>query len=222
MTEPTPIATSMDYWRERVEQAASVATPLDERVSPFAYDAVEPDPEWIKAANWGRYAALIPARFQEATADQLDGELAQLVSRWVAGGFTSNALLLGNVGVGKTHAAIAMLRLAAEVGYSIRFSPVVELLDQLRPGSSGGDIEQALRPDVLVLDDLGGEKPTDWTAERLYAVVNRRWLEQRPTIATSNLDAEALEQAVGSRTWSRLYHGAERLKLAGSDRRRVA
>lgn len=176
------------------------------------------DPHWLKARHLERqWRDAIPARFRDATVEDLDGPVADLADGWDR---QSNVLLLGAVGVGKTHAAIAIARQGAEEGQQVAFHPAVELLDELRPG--GGDpntLDKTCGVDVLVLDDLGLERPTDWTAERLYLLVNRRWLERRPTIVTSNLAPEALQESVGQQLWSRLYHDAETLKMAGDDRR---
>lgn len=97
----------------------------------------------------------------------------------------------------------------------------VELLDLLRPGGPEGALYDLADLELLILDDLGSERPTEWTAERLYALVNRRWLEERPTIVTSNLASGELQQAVGPRVYSRLVgNGSVGIGLSGPDRRR--
>jgi DNA replication protein DnaC len=74
--------------------------------------------------------------------------------------------------------------------------------------------------DLLVLDDLGGGKTTDWTADTLYRLVDTRWAYQRPIIATTNLTAPDLREAVGARVASRLAAGVQ-VALKGDDRRRA-
>jgi DNA replication protein DnaC len=112
------------------------------------------------------------------------------------------------------------------------FWPVVELLDALRPGGDPETLAQAVTVDVLILDDLGTEKPTEWTFERLYAVVNRRWLEELPTVGTSNLpasrksapdgyDGPTLDEVLGPRMFSRLVGGSVPIRMSGPDRRRT-
>jgi DNA replication protein DnaC len=102
-----------------------------------------------------------------------------------------------------------------------------ELLDQIRPSGSHPDaaMQRAISVPLLVLDDLGGERPTDWTLERLFVVVNRRWLEGRPIIASSNLAVDngqgPLPDAIGARTYSRLVGDAVVVQMAGRDLRRV-
>jgi hypothetical protein len=215
MAEPTSIATITPSISARIERLAERAasgelpTELSRPAGlepPMPRDGVPPG---------------IPSRFAGARLGQLDGHIRELATSWVDGGMNANVVLLGSVGTGKTHAACAMAIAAHQAGSTVVFAPVVELLDGLRPGGDPQAMHRAIHANVLVLDDLGGERPTDWTGERLYAVINRRWLEQRPTIATSNLAPDALEAAVGPRAWSRLYHGALRLRVAGDDRRRT-
>lgn len=172
-----------------------------------------------------RWETAVPHRFVGARAEQLDGVIAEACAEWRKEPWR-NLILLGSVGTGKTHAAAAMLRLAAEQDYRIAFYPVVELLDAMRPHGDPDAYERCERVHYLVLDDLGAERPTDWTAERLYALVNRRWLENRPTIVTSNLSAAngkgPFVDAVGQRMYSRLVHDAVIAQAAGQDRRRAS
>lgn len=169
---------------------------------------------------WQSYA---PARFRDAHTDDLDGPLAAAFAVW-RDTPRRNWVMLGAVGTGKTHAAAAVLRRAFAAGWSGAFWPVVELLDAMRPGGDGSVYDHCTGVDLLVLDDLGSERPTDWTAERLYALVNRRWLEERPIVVTSNLSAAEgkgpFVDAVGPRMYSRLVHGAVVTQVAGMDRRR--
>jgi DNA replication protein DnaC len=215
MGEPTKIAEAVPEGLRERAYARSKLPPKPEPEEPDYQAELEAE----RNARWPHVA---PARFVNAKVEDLSLDLRKLATRWEDTGFTSNVLLLGSVGVGKTHAAVAMARRAFETGRRMRFVPVVELLDAMRPGGDPVAFDRAVEVDVLVLDDLGGERPTDWSGERLYALINRRWLEERATVATSNLDASKLESAVGARVWSRLYHDALRLKIGGEDRRRAA
>lgn len=210
MPDPTRAADSIpNDLRSRALARAEQTAVKNPNIAPKADPAAQRDP----------VPATIPRRFRQASYSQLSPEIAQLVDDWTAAGMTANVMLLGSVGVGKTHAACVMAILAHQAGSRVRFAPVVELLDQLRPGGDPQALQRACDVDVLVLDDIGVEKPTDWTGERLYAVINRRWLEERPTIATSNLPLELAKERVGAQAWSRLYHGALRLAVSGKDRR---
>lgn len=178
----------------------------------------------------------IPRRFRGAKLADLDTEhldARRQLEEWSSDPKGRNLVLVGPVGVGKSLAAVA----AARTRYfdhreSVRFWPVLELLDCLRPDGTEGTLSQAMDAGLLILDDLGAEKPSEWTSERIFSLVNRRWLEGRPTIATSNLPAtrkvappghqgRTLEEAVGPRVWSRLMgNGTVIVRMTGPDRRR--
>jgi len=213
MAEPTALSDVLSDVSRAARQRAEAARRRDEPL---------PQGPSVEDYEIDRGSPPVPRRFVEARTSDLDDDAAKLVSEWSEGGMTANVLLLGTVGVGKTHTACALAREAWEAGRGVWFQPVVELLDRLRPDGDPNAMDKATGVDVLVLDDLGGERPTDWTGERLYAIVNRRWLEQRPTIVTANLSAPDLERAVGPRVWSRLYHQAIRLAIGGDDRRKAS
>ena len=177
---------------------------------------VHVDQQATRAAAWPNH---VGRRFADARIDQLQGTLAQVASGWDG---TSNVLLLGNVGVGKTHAAAAMAyRSHVEHGRTLIFRSAPLLLDGMRPGRDGSEQsrDRAIRVDLLVIDDLGSEKTSDWTGEQLGIVVDERYRDCRPTIVTSNLGPDRLRESIGERAWSRLYEGAVRHTIGGDDRR---
>ena len=103
-------------------------------------------------------------------------------------------LLHGRHGVGKTHLAVAILKEVIRTkGARGFFYETRELLKLVRDTYAGGDATEmeVLRPvldaDLLVLDDLGAEKTSEWVQETLGLVVNTRYSERRPTIFTTNL-----------------------------------
>lgn len=175
-----------------------------------------------RAESW---VTMCPSRFHgvswEWLGDQHPPEVLDALMRWASLDPRPNLVLLGPVGTGKTGAAI----LACESdwrrhGQAMEFWPVVELLDGLRP-DGGVSLDRLVKVPRAVLDDLGAEKGSEWTQQQLYAVLNRRWLEQRATIVTSNLEPGPLAAAVGERLFSRLMgDGAVVVRLGGRDRRR--
>jgi DNA replication protein DnaC len=140
--------------------------------------------------------------------------------------------LIGPPGVGKTHIAVAVLRhvvttqAARGLFYDVRdllriirstYNPVVRTaeMDILRP---------VMEADLLVLDDLGAEKPSEWVEETVNLIVNTRYNERRPTIFTTNYEdvpdeaeLESLRVRVGFRLYSRLHEMCEFLEYDGGD-----
>lgn len=169
-----------------------------------------------------RWRRTVPARFVDAHVGQLDGHLAHAAT-WDG---RENVILLGPVGVGKTHTALAVARTAHDRGAAVTFTSTARFLDDIRAEMDNGDgtaiaMRRAIDVDVLVLDDLGVERPTDWSRERLDVLIDGRWSEGRPTIVTSNASPDVLRAAVGPRAWSRLDDGALLVRAPGNDRRRT-
>jgi DNA replication protein DnaC len=145
-------------------------------------------------------------------------------------------LLEGQPGVGKTHIAVAVLKQAIQTTgarglfYDVRdllrvirstYDPAIRTteLDILRP---------VMRADLLVLDDLGAEKTSEWVEETMNLIVNTRYNEKRLTIFTTNyLDIPDVEEPnsllsrIGHRMRSRLHEMAEFLSLDAADYREL-
>jgi DNA replication protein DnaC len=102
-------------------------------------------------------------------------------------------LLSGHCGSGKTHLAVALLKHLVRRGHEALFYDYRELLKEIQssynpanPATESGLLEPVLKCEVLLLDDLGSSKPSNWELEMVGHILNTRYNDQRVTILTSN------------------------------------
>jgi len=137
-------------------------------------------------------------------------------------------LLLGVCGVGKTHEAYGAMRELAVSGVYAQWqvTTAADLYAALRP-RYGVDSEAEFRKyrdaRLLFVDDLGAErKPTEFTEEVNFRLINHRYEHHMPTLLTSNVEPKQLAERLGDRVTSRLAEMCERIPMKGNDRRRRA
>lgn len=149
-------------------------------------------------------------------------------------GVERGLLLMGTVGVGKTHLSVAVLRALLSKGVGCLFYDFGSLLKQIQdsynPISKTSELSvlaPVYQAEILVLDELGASKPTDWVRETMMQVIGKRYNDKRLTIFTTNyLDArraptdETLEDRIGVRLRSRLYEMCKTVVVEGEDYRR--
>jgi DNA replication protein DnaC len=197
-------------------------------------------------------AARIPKRYEHCELTEFDPHFegahpalarALLDAKAFVDGYpleTTGLLLIGSIGVGKTHLAVGIIKeLILKKGTACLFYDYRELLKQIQ--NSYNDSVQAtelqvLRPvfdaEVLVLDELGAVKPTEWVWDTVSLILNTRYNDNRTTIITTNFDDkpaaavagprgatrdETLGDRIGERMRSRLHEMCRIIKLEGSD-----
>jgi DNA replication protein DnaC len=105
------------------------------------------------------------------------------------------------------------------------FVVVPELLRAIRKGFNqpNDDSDKLVKlteeAQLLVLDDLGAEKPSDWVREQLYVIINRRYENMLPTIITTNCTTKELIDKIGQRTVSRIVEMTTPYKITAEDYR---
>jgi DNA replication protein DnaC len=149
---------------------------------------------------------------------------------------SSGLLFIGPCGVGKTHLAVSIIRhLTLEKGVPCRFYDFRDLLRTIRRtysnegGPSEFDItDPVLTTEVVLLDELGAIKATDWALDMLTHIIIRRYNEKRPLIITSNFpdekgknNEETLSDRISYRLRSRLYEMCQTVRMEGGDFRRT-
>jgi DNA replication protein DnaC len=164
----------------------------------------------------------VPPRYRDAKITE------PVVTEWVQeylAGQRQSLYICGPVGTGKTYLAwaalMAVLALAPIPPERTSGWQVVDWLDACRPGGDPDAYDDTKRAGLLLLDDVGAHKGTDWTNERLYALIDIRYINMRPTIYTSNLSAQEITAVLGERVASRLAEDALIVPLLGADRRRT-
>jgi len=162
-------------------------------------------------------------------------------------GVEAGLLIMGPCGTGKTHLAVSALRSIVLRGHTGLFYDYRELLKQIQDSynpesqsSELGVLEPVLTAEVLLLDDLGAGKPSQWALETVGHILNTRYNERRITLLTTNyLDTnvngtgpqlpsgqrvsasqeDSLTDRLGKRVRSRLYEMCRTIKLFAPDYR---
>jgi DNA replication protein DnaC len=191
----------------------------------------------ILAANIPkRYAHCTLDSFADRTADQRVAKLRvqEFVDSWPA---SQGLLLIGKCGVGKTHLAVAAISeiIRSNKPGRLIFSNFQDLIQEIQASFNNDQVpskSELLRPlleaDLLVLDELGSQKPTQFIQDILYYLINTRYNEERTTIFTTNYPEkaepkdESLSDRIGTRLRSRLYEMAYLVPISGEDHRRNA
>lgn len=136
-----------------------------------------------------------------------------------------NICMFGSTGLGKTHLSLAVAREVIEKGFGIVYGSCPNLVAELERekfGKSNDNTEEALLScDLLILDDLGAEFSTQFTVSAIYNIINTRLLKRLPTIISTNLSIEGIQQKYTERIASRIIGEYTLLKFTGKDVRQI-
>ncbi|MGE5551492.1 MAG: ATP-binding protein [Bacteroidota bacterium] len=151
-------------------------------------------------------------------------EARALVEHWPERSKRGEGLLLiGPWGTSKSFLAAAIVNALVKRGMSAVFQSVPDLLRRFRatydPSSAVSEsaiLDALAEADLLVLDDLGAERWTEWTESQLYQVIDARYRWRRPLVVTTNLQLGGeIENTIGYRTMDRLVEMCRMIETSG-------
>ncbi|MGI5959044.1 MAG: ATP-binding protein [Massiliimalia sp.] len=132
-------------------------------------------------------------------------------------------LMLGDTGLGKTHLSLAIAEEVIRKGYSVLYGSAQDFFSRIQneyfgKGKDGADtMQDILQADLLILDDLGAEYESSFSASAFYNIVNGRLNQNRPTIISTNLSVKEIESRYTDRVLSRLMALYQTVKFVGKD-----
>jgi DNA replication protein DnaC len=203
--------------------------------------------ECIRGSRFERLlaSANIPSRYEHCELDNFDNwSRTTEIARVAAEKFVSEypmpqpfgLLFMGPQGIGKTHLAVGIIKkLIRQKSIPCLFCTFPELLKEIQnsynPNTQSSEmriLEPILDTQVLVLDELGAQKPSDWVRDQVAYVLNYRYNENKVTIITTNfMDpgaegtkpsvTDSLAQRIGDRIRSRLFEMCKDIKMDGKD-----
>ncbi|WP_405531575.1 ATP-binding protein [Streptomyces avidinii] len=179
--------------------------PIDNR--PDEDEPGHPEYHRKRRAEWAvkRWETATPYRYQNARSTH--PVLQEWADRVAANPRSAGFLLLtGSFGTGKTHESYGALRRIAEAGperYEVIAITAPDMYALMRPGGSERgteyEVKRLKKIPLLLIDDLGTEKISEFTEEATYRLLNERYNESLPTLITSNLPADSRHPETGKK-----------------------
>ena len=234
-----PICGKEKTWRKAVIMGATIRVPIMCQCEVDLEEEVKKQEEAkTKQDRINRILALsnLGERFKDATFDAwvtspgTEGclaamkEYAETFSKATETGYC----IYGRAGNGKSHLAAALVNRLIQRGFTAVFIEVPDLFSRIKAtyGAEGTGSEDKImaalgKCDLLVLDDAGAEKPTEWVQEKFFQIINTRYKKFLPVVITTNTkDMAGLEDIIGFRAYDRVLEMCVPLKNSGESYRR--
>lgn len=160
---------------------------------------------------------LIPKRYRDCQFENIPKDIKDKLS-----GLKEKGLYIwGGCGSGKTYVCYSVFKEGKTRGMNIMVRNFPLMLNQIKGKDNLNDEVRDIAnyEGILIIDDIGAEKMSEWVAETLYIIINTRYENCSPTIFISNLSLQKLEEVVGDRIPSRISEMCEVIKLDGKDKR---
>jgi len=167
------------------------------------------------AVEWSQR---LPKRYAEATVASLADNFSALADwDWPQG---KGPLIHGPLGIGKSYCAAAIARQKFHA-YHVAFVSVTSWLEDRRQSMNGAEI---VRPELekarlVILDDLGRERPSSWTVEQLFKLIDDLYVAEKQLIVTTNKQPLELAGHVGDAGFDRLKELTTCMRVEGESRR---
>lgn len=134
-------------------------------------------------------------------------------------------LLFGDVGTGKTFASACIANQLIDEGHSVLMVSFPRLIAKIQREAFGKTdyIEKVAKYDLLIVDDLGVERSTEYMQEQVWAIVDARYRAKKPMVVSTNLTAEQLkhpEDVMAARIYGRILERCLPIRFEGQDRRK--
>ena len=140
--------------------------------------------------------------------------------------FTENAdnlIFIGGTGLGKTFLSACIAGQVANKGYSVMYETASRLFNKLEQAKFTGSEEARAQVakyyacDLLILDDLGTEMPSQFVTAALYSLLNERLLDGKPMVISTNLNVDEMARRYSPQIASRIHGEFSRLTFVGDD-----
>lgn len=159
---------------------------------------------------------------------------AKEYAKGLVNGKRDSLFITGNVGTGKTHLAASVANYLIENDIRVKFGTLINLLGEIKDSyksdseTEGFIMDTYSKVPLLIIDDLGKERPSEWVLEKLFTIINNRYERNLPIVITTNYNRQQLAErlangsnyVIAESIISRLYEMCSGIVIKDSDKRK--